>query len=82
MNVRRIKLLASEIVGLCEGYEPAEFQAALTLATGIYFKSMFPNELEAIYKQHTENLRAVCEDLDANSHPDDVLELHGIRLDG
>jgi len=80
MNVSRMKHLASEIISLCEGYEPAEYQAALTLATGIYFKTMFPRELEAMYRQHTENLRAVVEDLDANSHRDDVLDLHGLTL--
>jgi len=79
VNQRRIKLLASDIINLCEGYEGAEYQAALTLALGIYFKSMFPHDLESVFKFHIESLRNTLEELDS-AHHDDVLELTGVSL--
>jgi hypothetical protein len=76
MQVRRLQMLATEMIEIAEGCEPAEFQAALTLATAIYFKTMFPKDLESIYRLHIENLRAAIEELDSK----DTLELHGLTI--
>lgn len=60
----RIKKLAADLMDCSEGHTPQEYHAALTLATGILFKSCFPHDLEDAFKGHTENLRVVFEELD------------------
>ncbi len=67
--------------GRVEAYEPAEYQMGLTLAMAVYLKSMFPHELEDMFRLHCENLRMTLEELDAKSHKDDIVEVSGVRLD-
>jgi len=76
MDVKRYQELAEHIMEMCVGYEPAEYESALTLATAIYFKAQFPHDLEGTFKQHVENLRLITEELDAK----DVLDIKGITL--
>lgn len=61
-------------------YEPAEYQMGLTLAIALYLKAMFPRELEEVYRLHCESLRLTLEELDAKSHPDDILDVSGFKL--
>jgi hypothetical protein len=81
LNMTRVKAIATEIVDLVAGCRPPEFQAALTLATAIYFKAQFPKDLEEAYKLHVENMRAAMEELDRTPVLDltgrDVTELLG-----
>jgi hypothetical protein len=72
----RVKAIATEMVDLVAGCRPPEYQAALTLATAIYFKANFPNDLEETYKLHVENMRAAMEELDKV----DILDLAGVDV--
>lgn len=91
MQTEKYKALASDIMNLLaegyvhqngrvEAYEPAEYQAGLTFALAIYLKTQFPTELMQVYKLHCQSMLLFLEELDAKSHPDDVLELSGVKL--
>lgn len=86
METSKYKALAEQICdlfaegytapsGRVEPYEPAEFQAGLTFALAMYFKAMFPDEMEEVYRLHCESIRMFMEELDAKSHRDDFIEL-------
>jgi hypothetical protein len=61
-------------------YEPAEYQMGLTLALALYLKAMFPGELEEVFRMHCESLRLTLEELEVKSHPDDYLDVTGLKL--
>lgn len=92
MQAEKYKALATEICdlfaegytapnGKMEPYEPAEFQAGLTFALALYFRAMFPTEMEEVWRMHCESIRVFMEELDAKGHKDDVVELApGVKL--
>lgn len=91
MQTEKYKALATDIMdllaegyvhsnGRLEPYEPAEYQAGLTFALAIYLKTQFPGELMEVYRLHCQSMLLFLEELDAKSHPDDVLEISSVRL--
>ena len=66
--------------GRIEPYEPAEYQMGLTMALALYLKAMFPHELEEVFRMHCESLRLTLEELDSKSHPDDMIDVTGLKL--
>jgi hypothetical protein len=70
------KTVASDIIEMVSACTPAEYQMALTLATAIYFKAQFGDDLESAYRMHVENLRAAMEELDKQN----VLDLFSVDV--
>ncbi len=66
--------------GIVEPYEPAEFEMGLTLAMAMYFKAQFPDELAEVCRLHGKSLESILEELDANSHKDDLITMRGFDL--
>jgi len=67
--------------GRLEPYEPAEFEAGLTLAMAVFYIAEHSGQLDEVLKLHHASLEHfVAEALEKSKHRDDRLEISGFKL--